>query len=48
MSEVEDQFPPCEWEANWVEMAADPQLQKELDHINSEFGGAESDGLGSF
>ena len=33
------------WEADLAAMAADPEMQRELSHINAEFGAAEPDGL---
>jgi hypothetical protein len=35
------------WDAELSAMAADPQVQQELHSINSEFRGAEADGLES-
>lgn len=34
------------WEAELSAMAADPEMQSELNRINSEFSPAEADGLG--
>ncbi|HXP59437.1 MAG TPA: hypothetical protein VN829_03045 [Dongiaceae bacterium] len=33
------------WEADLAAMAADPEMQRELSHINAEFGPTEADGL---
>ena len=33
------------WEANLSAMAADPEMQRELNRINAEFSAAEADGL---
>jgi hypothetical protein len=33
------------WEVELSAMAADPQIKRELDQINAEFGSAEADGL---
>ncbi len=38
--------PQNAWEAELSAMAADPQMRKELSHIESEFSSAEADGLG--
>jgi hypothetical protein len=38
--------PQESWEAELSAMAADPQMQKEISRINSEFNAAEADGLG--
>jgi hypothetical protein len=38
--------PQESWEAELSAMAADPQMQSELSHIDSEFRSAEADGLG--
>jgi len=38
--------PNASWEAELAAMAADPQMQRELSRINSEFSAAEADGLG--
>jgi hypothetical protein len=35
-----------EWEAGLTAMAADPEMQKELNRAHSEFSGTEADGLG--
>jgi hypothetical protein len=35
-----------DWEAGLSAMAADPEMQRELRRISSEFSGTESDGLG--
>ena len=35
------------WEADVSAMAADPEMQRELNRINAEFTAAEADGLGS-
>jgi hypothetical protein len=35
-----------EWEAGLSAMAADPEMQRELSRINSEFSATEADGLG--
>ena len=34
------------WEAQLAQMAADPQIKRELADINAEFAAAEADGLG--
>ena len=51
--EILRRFPPApqELRAAWREkdladMAADPEIQREISRINSEFSGAEADGLG--
>jgi hypothetical protein len=36
-----------EWEAGLSAMAADPEMQRELSRIGSEFTATEADGLGS-
>jgi hypothetical protein len=38
--------PQASWEAELSAMAADPQMQKELNRIDSELRAAEADGLG--
>jgi hypothetical protein len=38
--------PQESWEAGLSAMAADPQMQRELSRIDSEFSAAEADGLG--
>jgi hypothetical protein len=38
--------PQESWEAKLPAMAADPQMQRELRRIDSEFSAAEADGLG--
>ena len=38
--------PQESWEAELSAMAADPQMQRELSRIDSEFNAAEADGLG--
>jgi len=35
-----------DWDAELSAMAADPQVRRELQSINTEFGAAEADGLG--
>jgi hypothetical protein len=35
------------WEAELSAMAADPEMQRELGRINSEFSATEADGLGN-
>jgi hypothetical protein len=35
-----------EWEAGLASMAADPEMQRELSRIRSEFSATEADGLG--
>jgi hypothetical protein len=51
--EILRRFPPAaqEFGAGWPEkaladMAADPEIQREISRINSEFSAAETDGLG--
>jgi hypothetical protein len=36
---------PAAWEADLAAMAADPEVQCELNHINAEFAATEADGL---
>lgn len=35
-----------DWETNLSVMAADPEMQRELNHANEEFSATEADGLG--
>jgi hypothetical protein len=41
----ESEKPDNGWESGLAAMAADPQIQRELQQINSEFQSAEADGL---
>jgi hypothetical protein len=45
---TDEHFAPSQdkWESGLSDMAADPEMQKELSHINSEFSATEADGLG--
>jgi hypothetical protein len=36
---------PVAWEADLSAMAADPEIQRELNHVNAEFASTETDGL---
>ena len=37
--------PPDNWDAELTAMAADPEMQRELSRINTEFSATEADGL---